>query len=305
MIIAIDHGNSTVKTKNFTFPSAVQKHANKPPLANDILEYEGAFWTISGQRIPYMMDKTKDERFFILSLIAIAKEMLYTGQIPEYQGINLAVGLPPEHYALMKDRFKEYFTREKLSFIFNDMPATINIKRVFIYPQAYAAVVPQAARLKEEPRIFIVDIGGVTTDVLLLKNSAPDLQFCRSFENGVIPMTNYIIGKINSQHGLKLAEEQIATAIVGDEKLVLPSDIINDIKSYAKEHAERIIDELRENGIELKANPVIFIGGGSILLKQYIEKSPMVVKAEFVLNEKANAIGYALLASQQMKKATS
>ena len=66
MIIAVDHGNSAIKTENFSFPSSLEKHANKPPLASEILEYNGAFWTISGQRIPYMMDKTKDERFFIL-----------------------------------------------------------------------------------------------------------------------------------------------------------------------------------------------------------------------------------------------
>ena len=66
MIIAVDHGNSSIKTEHFTFPSALEKHANKPPLASDILEYDGSFWTMSGQRIPYMMDKTKDDRFFIL-----------------------------------------------------------------------------------------------------------------------------------------------------------------------------------------------------------------------------------------------
>ena len=36
--------------------------------------------------------------------------------------------------------------------------------------------------------MFIVDIGGYTTDVLLLRNGKPDLQFCRSLESGVITM---------------------------------------------------------------------------------------------------------------------
>lgn len=66
MIIAVDHGNSAIKTEHYTFPSALERHTNKPPLASDILEYNGEFWTMSGQRIPYMMDKSKDERFFIL-----------------------------------------------------------------------------------------------------------------------------------------------------------------------------------------------------------------------------------------------
>jgi len=304
MIIAVDHGNSAIKSVNYSFPSALEKHANKPPMATDILEYDGAFWTMSGQRIAYMQDKTKDDRFFTLTLIAIAKEMLHGGYLPPGADIDLAVGLPPEHFSLMREPFTQYLKRGEIKFSFNEMPTAINIKNVFVYPQAYAAVVPQGMRLKEEPRIFIVDIGGLTIDVLLLKNSAPDLHFCRSFENGVIPMTNFIIGKIGAYHGIKVAEDQITAAIKGDSRLVLPQKIIDDILAYAKQHSGMILDELRENMVELKANPVIFIGGGAILLKPFIENSPMIIKADFMLDEKANAKGYALLAAHQLKKSS-
>ena len=302
MIIAVDHGNSSIKTAAHSFPSALEKHANKPPMATEILEYDGAFWTISGQRIAYMMDKTKDERFFILTLIAIAKEILQDGYFSPISEITLAAGLPPEHFSLMKESFTKYLKRGEVQFKFNDISFVINIKNVFIYPQAYAAVVPQGTRLKDENRIFIVDIGGLTMDVLLLKNSVPDLHFCRSFENGVIPMANFIIGKIGAHHGIKIVEEQITAAIKGDSKLVLPPNIIDDILTHTKQHSDKILDELRENMVELKANPVIFIGGGAILLKPFIEKSPMIVKADFLLDEKANAKGYFLLAAHQLKK---
>lgn len=304
MIIAVDHGNSSIKTEHFSFPSALEKYANKPPMATDVLEYDGAFWTMSGGRIPYMMDKAKDERFFILTLIGIAKELLHCGYLPPGADVDLAVGLPPEHFPLMRERFTAYLKRGKVDFSFNDMPTSINIRNVFVYPQAYAAVVPQGGRLKDEPRIYIVDIGGLTIDVLLLKKSVPDLHVCRSFETGVITMTNTIIGKIGAQHGIKIAEEQIIAAICGDQRLVLSKAVIDDILSYAKEHVNTILDELRENMVELKANPVIFIGGGSILFKPFIENSPMIVKADFVLDEKANAIGYAMLAAHQLKKAS-
>lgn len=302
MIIAIDHGNSSIKSVHFSFPSALERHANKPPMASDILEYDGAFWTTSGQRIAYMMDKTKDERFFILTLIAIAKEMLHCGCMPQSVDIDLACGLPPEHFSLMRERFTKYLKRGEVLFAYNDMPVVINIKNVFVYPQAYAAVVPQSSRLREEPRIFIVDIGGYTIDILLLKNGVPDLHYCRSFENGIITMTNSIIGKIGAQHAIKLAEDQITAAIQGDQKLVLPEAVIKDINAYAKNHSDSVIDGLRENMVELKANPAIFIGGGSILFKPFIEISPMIVKADFVPDEKANAIGYSMLAAHQLKK---
>lgn len=304
MIIAVDHGNSSIKTEHFAFPSALEKHANKPPMANDILEYDGSFWTMSGQRIPYMMDKTQDDRFFILTLIGIAKELLHCGYLPPGADIDLAVGLPPEHFPLMRERFTQYLKRGVVEFSYNEMPTRINIKNVFVYPQAYAAVVPQGAKLKDEPRIYIVDIGGYTIDVLLLKNSVPDLHICRSFETGVITMTNAVIGKIGAQHGIKLAEDQITAAICGDQKLILSKNIIDDILTYAKQHADSILYELRENMVELKANPAIFIGGGSILFKPFIESSSMIAKVDFVLDEKSNAIGYAMLAAHQLKKAS-
>ena len=76
MLIAIDHGNYAVKTPRFSFISGLSEHAVKPPLADEVLEYEGKYWTLSGKRLPYMRDKTKDERYFILSLFVIAKAVL-------------------------------------------------------------------------------------------------------------------------------------------------------------------------------------------------------------------------------------
>lgn len=64
---------------------------------------------------------------------------------------------------------------------------TLAIRQVLVYPQAYAAVAPQAHALRESPRTFIIDIGGFTTDVLLLRATRPDMQICRSLEMGVIP----------------------------------------------------------------------------------------------------------------------
>ena len=62
MLFAIDHGNSAIKTPNFVFTSGLTDYPVKPPVETDVLEFNGTFWTLSGERIPYMRDKTKDER---------------------------------------------------------------------------------------------------------------------------------------------------------------------------------------------------------------------------------------------------
>ena len=72
MLIAIDHGNKQVKTVHGNaIVSGVQKSKTRP-YGRDVLKYGGSYYTLSAQRIPYQKDKTTDERFFILSLFAIA-----------------------------------------------------------------------------------------------------------------------------------------------------------------------------------------------------------------------------------------
>ena len=198
MLIAIDHGNYAIKTPRFSFVAGLSEHATKPPLADEVIEYGGSYWTLSGRRLPYMRDKTRDDRHFILSLFAIAKELANAGCTSGMEKVDLAVGLPPEHYKL-RDRFAQYFKRaEPVSFSYNDHPMSVSIQHVFVYPQAYAAVIPQSSQLLKTLRMFVVDIGGITTDVLLLRNGKPDLQVCRSLESGVITMNNEIIGKISA-----------------------------------------------------------------------------------------------------------
>ena len=75
MLIAIDHGNYAIKTPHHSFVSGLSEHTVKPPMADEILEYDGRYWTPSGKRLSYMRDKTQDERYFILTLFAIAKEL--------------------------------------------------------------------------------------------------------------------------------------------------------------------------------------------------------------------------------------
>ena len=68
MLIAIDHGNYAVKTPHFSFISGLTEHTVKPPMAEEVLEYNGKYWSLTGQRLPYMRDKTRDDRYFPLSV---------------------------------------------------------------------------------------------------------------------------------------------------------------------------------------------------------------------------------------------
>ena len=161
MLIAIDHGNKQIKTSRRTFVSGVRESDTKPPFGQNILFYKGKYYTLSDQRIPY---KTVDERYFILTLFAVAFELsgadYHTDEVADVQ---LAIGLPPAHYGAQYERFEKYFlNRDIIDFEFDGIPYAIYISKALCFPQAYAAIMPIYQRIRQYPKAAVLDIGGFT-----------------------------------------------------------------------------------------------------------------------------------------------
>lgn len=75
MLIGIDHGNKQIKTAHYAPFTSGLKESEVLLFGKDILQYEGKYYQITDQRIPYHRNKTSDRRFFILTLFAIAQEL--------------------------------------------------------------------------------------------------------------------------------------------------------------------------------------------------------------------------------------
>ena len=111
MLIAIDHDNKLIKVPNHEPFTSGLEESEVPPFGGETLKYQGKYYTLSEKRIPYHRDKTEDERFFILSLFAIAYEIEAAGSYSQnVMRIQLAVGLPPAHYGAQHKSFTGYFT---------------------------------------------------------------------------------------------------------------------------------------------------------------------------------------------------
>ena len=199
MIISIDHGNKQIKTTQKTFTSGLYESDTRPPFGQNVLSYNGKYYTLSDQRIPYMRDKTTDERFFILTLFAIGFELKRTLLSEDPVKVQLCVGLPPAHYGTLYHKFEQYFLgRGILHFQIDGEPFTILITEAISFPQAYAAAIPIYSKFQQLPKAVIVDIGGFTADYLQVKYGQADLSVCDSLENGVIVLYNRIKSKINA-----------------------------------------------------------------------------------------------------------
>lgn len=296
MIISIDHGNKQIKTVHCPPFTSGLKVSRTVPFGKDILKYEGDYYALSNQRIPYHRDKTEDERFFHLTLFAIAREIealrFYSDDIIR---IRMPIGLPPAHFGSLHQIFENYFTgRGVIKFDYHGNPYSIYIEDAICFPQAYAAAVTMLDRLIACPKVLIVDIGGFTADYLLMRNGAADLSTCDSLENGVIVLYNNIRSKINAEYD-KLLEESDIDAILSGQSTNYNETIVNAVERETQGFISDLFSTLRERMLDLSTGKIVFVGGGSILLKRFIEASDKVQDVFVVTDINANAKGYEFL----------
>ena len=250
MLIGVDHGNKQIKTVHCNpFVSGLQQSITKP--FGQSLQYRGNYYTLSNERIPFRKDKTEDDRFFVLTLIAIAEE-LETRHIgkQELYNIQLPVGLPPAHFGAQAKKFTDYFKRDGIvEFVYRDKPYAIRITDVVCYPQAYAAAATMLHTLMDDPKAVVLDIGGFTADYLLLKNGKADLTSCDSLENGVILLYNKIRSRGNSELDLLLDESDVDAILAGRETQY-PAEAVRLVERLAQEFVNDLFSTLRERMLD-------------------------------------------------------
>lgn len=296
MLISIDHGNKQIKTSRRTFVSGLRESDTKPPFGKEVLFYKGKYYTLTDQRIPYMRDKTVDERYFILTLFAVGFELAGTDyRQDEIADVQLSIGLPPAHYGAQYERFENYFlNRDIIDFQLDGKPYSIYISKVMCFPQAYAAIMPIYQRIRQYSKVAVLDIGGFTADYLLVKNGEADLSACDSLDNGVITLYNSIKSKVNADFDMLLDESDIDT-ILKDVTTDYDESVIRIVKEQAQLFVNDLFGKLRERMIDLRSGKAVFVGGGSILLRKQIEMSGKVGTPIFVDEISANTKGYELL----------
>lgn len=293
-IIAIDHGNRNMKTENLIFTSGLTVSEKQPPFG-DYMSYQGKYYALTGQRIPYQRDKTQDERFFYLTLFSIVKELERENLSDRLIQVNLPVGLPPKHYGGLYRKFEKYLSRDEVQNVtYRGKRYSFCINDVVAFPQDYAAAMTIYGKLKEYVKVIVIDLGGFTLDYLMLRNGQPDLGVCDSLDNGVIKLYNSISSRINAEYDVLLEEMDMDQMIQGKDT-DYEHGIVRIVQEMAETFTEDFLGSLRERNMDLKSGCVVFVGGGAGLLERYILNSGKVGKSIFIPELQANAKGYGIL----------
>lgn len=303
--VAVDHGNRNIKTKNFIFTTGLNVLDKRPARGESYLKYEGKYYTLSERRIPYQRDKTQDPRFFILTLFAIAMEMqkkewIQPGDLVQ---VELPIGLPPKHFAELCEKYETFFKGDgKIHELdYNGNIYHVCMKEVRTFPQDLAAMITDINTFGKIPKAVGVDIGGFTTDYLMMRSGRTDMEYCDSLEKGVISMYNQIISDINSEYDMLLEETDIDSILAGKTEYY-DTEIVGIVETMVQNFVTDLLSSIRERGVDIKSTYVIFIGGGSILLRRFLEKAERLGRYTFLDDLKANAEGYDILYQLEMKQ---
>ena len=74
-IIAVDHGYGNIKTANTVTPTGITAYDTEPIFSGNILEYNGSYYRIGEGHKEFIPDKAMDEDYYLLTLMAVAREL--------------------------------------------------------------------------------------------------------------------------------------------------------------------------------------------------------------------------------------
>ncbi len=296
--VGIDHGNAAMKTRNFCFPSGIVEYEHEPYTLKDVLEYGGRYYVCGSGRQPLIRDKTANDNYYLLTLAALAKETGFRTDGGK-ASVIVAAGLPLTSFGREKKKFRKYLLRdgEPVNFRYEGKPYEITIENVYLFPQGYAAALLHGDMLAGEPSVALADIGGWTVDVMRLDNSIPDASSCRSLELGMIRCLDEIGEQIRRSLGLSMTAAQIETVLRG-EPCSVDERAKEIVRTEGRKYAQRLLSAITESGLDVRAMPIIFMGGGAAVMKRHVSPQNGLCRVIILDDVCANALGYERLVGQ-------
>ena len=165
----------------------------------------------------------------------------------------------------------------------------VNIKfdEVKVYPEGFAAYINLVMdndlniinRELIDRRILIQDIGGLSTDIAVIKNRKVDDDKAQGFNLGVAEALESIREEIRKKHGVELDSRRDVVEII-TKKNDRNHIMVRGSRTSVHDIVDRILGELAKKQYRQLRNVwkknsqteiCYFVGGGSIVLKDYIK----------------------------------
>lgn len=295
IIVGVDHGYGNMKTADHCFKTGIVCYDSEPLFTKDMLVYNKKYYLIGEGHKEFVPDKIRDDDYYLLTLVAIAKEL--SDENITTANIHIAAGLPLTWTAGQKADFKDYLLQnENVSFVYRKTQYDIHITGASIYPQGYSAVAQIAKTL--DGLSLIADIGNGTMNGLFMINGRPQSGKMFTEKFGTYQCTLAVREAFMSKTQRELNDYIIDEILINGTADISANDL-KIIKSAVKNYVDDIFRRLREHGYDEGTVKLVITGGGGCLVKNFYKYNPDRVK--FIDDICAAAKGYEYLAKIQME----
>lgn len=293
-IIGIDHGFKNMKTRNCCFPTALTQLYSLPDDLKGILQFNGNIYRENGEKLNYVdnADKTKNEDFYILTLFALAKEL--DKRNLSSANIVLSTGLPQRWYERQKGDFQKYlFKNKEIHFKYEGRTYHVYIDNVNVFTQGYAAFMTSPKIMDYlSKEVCIVDIGGGTVDIIRVSNGSimSGTEGSKIDTRATLWLINQIQEIVETELCATIPESVIIDYMqTGDKNMAPANEYERIMQREFINYSNMIFTKLKEFRINADLLPIIFMGGGSKVIKNFGTYNS---NTDFIEDIKANAIGY-------------
>ena len=296
IIIGVDHGYGNMKTAHRIFKTGVECMEEEPIVSRNFVKYKDKFYVIGESHLVYQGNKTESEDFHILTLAALAEELMFRGL--HEANVTLAVGLP---LAWMKSQgadFKRYLLKEQeLHFEFRKERYHVHLCGAEVFPQGFAAIVNLGAMPGMN---MLADIGNGTMNVMQIIDNKPLEKSLVTDKFGVGICMKEIQKELSKENGEDIPEMLIEPLLWNGIQGRTDVTAVK-VERIAKQYAENIRKRLVDYGYKQGLVHLYVIGGGGCLLRNYTELAGKV-EVTFITDICANAKGYEYLAAQKQRR---
>ena len=308
-LIAVDSGKSTTKAvmregtiQRVKFETKVEEVSNlgaELTPGSYSVEFGSKNYLVGNMLDASKMDYTlskRSETHRICIYLAIAQLLQKSKQNTILSKISLAINIPISLYKnqQQKNAYGDFIRNngETINIIVNNKPFLFRIEHIHLFPEGIGPIYSNL-NLYREKRVLIFDVGSLNVNIQEFNNLVPVYEKMLTADSGVNILRSKIADKLSSQYGITISDSDVE-AIYRDKYLIINGEKMEGSKQIVDQlmanHLKEIFNFARSRKVSFANTEIIFVGGGSLLLKEHIlQEYPAAISNDAQI---ANALSF-------------
>lgn len=271
-----------------SFLSSIKEKTHELETAKYVVEYNGKTYLVGNTDgfTSTEQSRDKDAIFHICLYTAIALSMPYSSD----HNVKLVTGLPAQFFAEQKATLIKALQGRKVAITVNGQFKNFTISNVIIFPQSAGLFLYDKSLVEKDT--LVIDIGGGTVDITYMNQG--QFKEAKTYPLGVNSMYDILLQQL-SKYGINYSNRMKAQEVIDDKCIYVEGkevDVTKDINTILSFKAKEIVNTIKQAFPEqYKYSRWLFIGGGSLLLKEYLQDYSVLDDAQMINVKTYDIIG--------------